>query len=224
MNFELFPNRGRGRFWLIVAGSLLVMWLLFGSSNAGPVVSGWRGDGMPQQAQNTAPTAPPVLSGIFGKQGAAQSTGLAANRHPPDTPWGNPADSTRLVLTQGYGIGSHAPAPTWGGLDLAIDGNGDGQADPQGSTGAPLYATMRGVVTLNPNSVPAGNHVWIKNDRFKVGYAHLQAFAVQDGQTVQRGDLIGYMGASGQASGPHLHYHIWQDGVNINPLDFGVLP
>jgi murein DD-endopeptidase MepM/ murein hydrolase activator NlpD len=90
--------------------------------------------------------------------------------------------------------------------------------------GAPLYATMSGVIELKPNSMPAGNHLWIKNERYKVGYGHLKDFAVEDGQSVKRGDLIGYMGSTGQSSGPHLHYHIWQDGVNVNPLEYGAMP
>jgi murein DD-endopeptidase MepM/ murein hydrolase activator NlpD len=36
--------------------------------------------------------------------------------------------------------------------------------------------------------------------------------------------LIGYMGSTGQSSGPHLHYHIWKDGVNVNPLEYGAMP
>ncbi|HEU5086430.1 MAG TPA: M23 family metallopeptidase [Roseiflexaceae bacterium] len=35
--------------------------------------------------------------------------------------------------------------------------------------------------------------------------------------------MIGYVGATGDASGPHLHYEVWIDGRNLNPLDFGVL-
>lgn len=224
MNVDLSPRAGRVPAWLIVAVSIMAMWFMFGNSNPDPVVSVWRGDGATQNAVGAAPPAQSALTGVFGKQAGSQSTGLAAAPQPQDVPWGNPADSTRLVLTQGYGVGTHAPAATWGGVDLAIDGDGDGQADPQGSMGAPLYATMSGVIEARPNTVPAGNHIWIKNDRYKVGYAHMKAFAVQDGQTVKRGDLIGYMGASGQVSGPHVHYHIWQDGVNVDPLGFGAMP
>ncbi len=121
-------------------------------------------------------------------------------------------------------MGTHAPAATWGAIDIAIDGNGDGQADPEASDGAPVYATMRGVVRVTPNSVPAGNHVWVLGERYKTGYAHLKAFAVETGQTVERGTLIGYIGSTGHSSGPHLDYQVWKDGVNQNPLDYGALP
>ena len=225
MNFNL-SSEHRIPPWLIVAGAVLAIWFLFGrGDNAGTVISVWSGDGVAaQSAVGALKPQQPGLTGLFAKQPGAQSTGLAADSHPQDTPWGNPTDTTSAVLTQGYGVGSHAPAAIWGGIDIAIDGDGNGQADPGGSMGAPLYATMSGVVELKPNSFPAGNHLWIKNDHFKVGYGHLRDFAVQDGQTVKRGDLIGHMGSTGQSSGPHLHYHIWQDGVNVNPLNFGALP
>jgi murein DD-endopeptidase MepM/ murein hydrolase activator NlpD len=126
-------------------------------------------------------------------------------------------------MTQGYGVGSHAPAVTWGAIDIAIDGNGDGNADPAGSQGAPVYATMRGTIKVTPNSVPAGNHVWILGDQYKAGYAHLAEFAVETGQVVERGDLIGYMGSTGLSSGPHLDYQVWKDGVNQDPLEYGAM-
>ncbi|NJK80790.1 MAG: M23 family metallopeptidase [Chloroflexaceae bacterium] len=127
-------------------------------------------------------------------------------------------------MTQGYGEGSHAPANVWGAIDLALDGDGDGAADPDGTWGQPIYATHAGVIKATPNSWPAGNHVWITNDQYRTGYAHLQDFAVQDGQFVQRGTLIGHIGSTGQSSGPHLDYQIWrmQGGtwINVNPLGY----
>jgi murein DD-endopeptidase MepM/ murein hydrolase activator NlpD len=224
MNFDM-PSANRVPLWLIAVGAALALWLVFGRGAANaPVVSSWRGEGVAaQNAAGALANGPQSLTGLFAKQTGPQSTGLASLDKPQDTPWGNPTDSTGEVMTQGYGVGSHAPAAIWGGIDLAIDGDGNGDADPAGSMGAPLYATMSGVIELDPNSVPAGNHLWIKNEHYKVGYGHLKDFAVQDGQTVKRGDLIGYMGSTGQASGPHLHYHIWKDGVNVNPLDYGAL-
>ena len=100
-------------------------------------------------------------------------------------------------MTQGYGVGSHAPAEIWGAVDLAIDGNGDGQADPQGTDGTPVYATHDGVVKLARDTYPAGNHIWVIGNHYKTGYSHLRDFAVQEGQAVKRGDVIGYVGSTG---------------------------
>ncbi|NJN17129.1 MAG: M23 family metallopeptidase [Oscillochloris sp.] len=142
-------------------------------------------------------------------------------------PSGNPLQAANAVMTQGYGVGSHAPAATWGAIDLAIDGDGNGSADPAGSWDHPIYATHSGVVKVTPNSYPAGNHVWIENEQYRTGYAHLADFAVKGGQVVQRGDLIGYIGSTGMSSGPHLDYQVWErhngTWVNVNPLEFDVL-
>lgn len=140
-----------------------------------------------------------------------------------DTPGGDPLGATRTVLTQGYGVGSHAPAAVWGGVDMAIDGDGDGQADPAGTLGAPIYATHSGVAKVRPDTWPAGNYISIENDHYKTAYAHLKEFAVADGQQVEAGQIIGYVGSTGQASGPHLHYEVWVDGQNVNPLDYDAI-
>jgi len=142
----------------------------------------------------------------------------------PDVPWGNPLGPRPTILTQGYNVGTHAPAAVAGGIDLVVDANGDGLTTPAETLGAPVYATMRGVVHHEPDTYPAGNHLWVANAAYKIGYAHLSAYAVEDGQHVERGEVIGYVGATGQATGPHLHYHIWEDGVNVNPLAYGALP
>jgi murein DD-endopeptidase MepM/ murein hydrolase activator NlpD len=141
-------------------------------------------------------------------------------------PRGNPLNATNTVMTQDYGVGTHAPANVWGAIDLALDGNGDGTADPEGTQGRPIYATHDGLVKVSSDSYPAGNHVWVINEHYKTGYAHLQRFAVSEGQTVRRGDVIGYIGSTGQSSGPHLDYQVWvwQGGAwhNVNPQEYRV--
>ena len=214
-------GRQRNQRVILIGVAILAIWLVFGSRSRTTVVSTWGGE---TRVEEVAPRAEGGgLTGLFAKRAPA-TTGLASLPQDPNMPWGNPTDSTAAVMTQGYGVGTHAPAATWGAIDIAIDGNGDGDADPQTSDGAPVYATMRGVVRVTPNSVPAGNHVWVLGDRYKTGYAHLKAFAVENGQTVERGTLIGYIGSTGHSSGPHLDYQVWKDGVNQNPLDYGVLP
>jgi murein DD-endopeptidase MepM/ murein hydrolase activator NlpD len=51
-------------------------------------------------------------------------------------------------------------------------------------------------------------------------YGHLSAFAVAEGQTVHRGDVIGYVGLSGRSTGPHLHYEVWVHNTPVNPHNF----
>jgi len=51
-------------------------------------------------------------------------------------------------------------------------------------------------------------------------YGHLSAFAVADGQSVRRGQLIGYVGLSGRSTGPHLHYEVRIHDVPVNPHKF----
>lgn len=201
---------------LLILALIGLGYLFLQSQPQGVRVSTWRGGS--QTAQNDS-----------GAQAAAPITGAAApqtGRGPggdPNAPYGNPLQTPRTVMTQGYGVGSHAPAEIWGGLDMAIDGNGDGQADPQGTEGAPIYATHSGVARVKPDTWPAGNYLAIDGTGYKTAYAHLSGYAVEDGQPVQQGQVIGYVGGTGQASGPHLHYEVWKNNVNVNPLDYGAL-
>ena len=48
-------------------------------------------------------------------------------------------------------------------------------------------------------------------------YAHLSGVAVEKGDTVEKGQLIGYMGSSGRSTGTHLHWEVLQDGSRFNP-------
>lgn len=186
-----------------IAIVLAVLLLIFFQTQPGPSISAWGG----------------ASTGISGQ--AMPLSGQAVPGGAADTPQGSPLRSPRTVMTQGYGVGTHAPADVWGAVDLAIDANGDGSADRDATLNAPVYATHSGVVKLDANTYPAGNHIWVTGAHFKTGYSHLASFAAQDGQQVRAGDLIGYVGTTGLSSGPHLDYQVWKDGVNVNPLDYG---
>ena len=54
-------------------------------------------------------------------------------------------------------------------------------------------------------------------------YAHMSRSAARPGQTVKRGDLLGYVGSTGLSTGPHLHYEVLRDGRAVDPLRF-ILP
>ncbi|MCU0493194.1 MAG: peptidoglycan DD-metalloendopeptidase family protein [Chloroflexaceae bacterium] len=130
-------------------------------------------------------------------------------------------ETGHVVMTQGYGVGSHAPAHVWGAVDLAVDGNGDGWAEPGSSWNAPIVATHAGTVRVTLESWPAGNHVWVTDSQttWRTGYAHLAEVLVESGQTVEPGQVIGRVGSTGVASGPHLDYQVWNDKTNVDPTE-----
>jgi murein DD-endopeptidase MepM/ murein hydrolase activator NlpD len=216
-----WPYLTRGRKIMLILALVSVGYLLLQTRQSPAELSTWSGNSNPFAA--SAAGALPQLQPQAIESQAIPQTGRGEPSGDTEVPNSNPLGLPNTVMTQGYGVGSHAPADIWGAVDLAIDGDGDGQADPQGTEGMPVYATHDGVVQLARDTYPAGNHIWVLGNRYKTGYSHLRDFAVQDGQTVKRGDVIGYVGSTGASSGPHLDYQVWQDGVNVNPLDFGAL-
>jgi murein DD-endopeptidase MepM/ murein hydrolase activator NlpD len=125
----------------------------------------------------------------------------------------------QVVLTQGYGVGTHAPASVWGAVDLAIDGDGDGFAEPGTTQGVPILATHGGVAHVYLGSWPGGNFVRVVDEQANWGtaYGHLDTVQVADGQIIPDGATIGTVGSTGMATGPHLHYEVWHGGENIDP-------
>jgi murein DD-endopeptidase MepM/ murein hydrolase activator NlpD len=85
-------------------------------------------------------------------------------------------------------------------------------------TGTPVYAAGAGVVTRAGYSAPNGNHVFIKHaNGIETKYLHFSKTAVKKGQKVKQGQTIGYVGSTGLATGPHLHYEFVLNGVHRNP-------
>ncbi|MAZ27570.1 MAG: peptidase M23 [Cytophagaceae bacterium] len=88
--------------------------------------------------------------------------------------------------------------------------------------GTPVYATGNGkVIRADNNSTGYGNHIRIDHGYGYVSlYGHLSKYNVRAGQTVKRGDLIGFVGSTGRSEAPHLHYEIFKDDQRINPINF----
>lgn len=88
-------------------------------------------------------------------------------------------------------------------------------------TGTPVRAVADGVVTYRGWGGGGGNTLKIKHaGNLMTGYLHLSRFAkgIGVGTRVSQGQLIGYVGATGTATGPHLDYRIWKSGKPIDPL------
>lgn len=88
-------------------------------------------------------------------------------------------------------------------------------------TGTPVKATGNGQVTFLGRKGGYGQVVILQHgDRYETVYAHLSKFrsGMAEGSTVRQGDVIGYVGQTGLATGPHLHYEFRVDGIHQNPL------
>lgn len=100
-----------------------------------------------------------------------------------------------------------------GGVDVAC---------PEGT---PILAAADGTVVVANATDPWGGsygyHVKIQHDgTFSTLYAHCSSIAVMNGQQVQKGQVIGYVGSTGNSKGNHLHFEVYVDGARVNPMDF----
>lgn len=87
--------------------------------------------------------------------------------------------------------------------------------------GTPVRAVASGVVTFAGRSGQYGNHIEIEHQQpYATSYSHLQGFVrgLGVGTTVRKGQVIGYVGQSGMATGPHLHFMLFENGIYVDPL------
>lgn len=94
--------------------------------------------------------------------------------------------------------------------------------DFSAALGTEAYATGDGVIAdVESNDWGYGNMVTVDHGfGYKTRYAHLQKAAVRKGQRVKRGQLIGFIGSTGKATGVHLHYEVLKNDVHIDPINF----
>lgn len=120
-----------------------------------------------------------------------------------------PIDGARI--SSGFGVRRH---PVLGytkmhkGMDFAAP------------TGTPIYAAGDGTVEKAGRFSSYGNYVSIRhNGSTKTAYAHMSRFAkgVTPGTRVKQGQVIGYVGTTGRSTGPHLHFEVLENGVQVNP-------
>lgn len=129
--------------------------------------------------------------------------------------WLWPTDSG-WTITSGY---SYRINPITGERELhgALDIAGTGY-------GSNVYAANSGVIVTKSYTSVAGNYIVINhNNGYYTQYNHMSRFEeISVGDTVEKGQVIGYVGMTGQATGPHLHFAVWYGGtvyrgVRVNP-------
>jgi murein DD-endopeptidase MepM/ murein hydrolase activator NlpD len=93
--------------------------------------------------------------------------------------------------------------------------------DIDAPAGSPVKAAGGGKVVRSGFESLYGNIVVIDHGNgYQTFYAHLSERTVEEGDTVQKGDVIGKVGDSGRTTGPHLHYEVHVDGLPVNPIRF----
>jgi len=90
--------------------------------------------------------------------------------------------------------------------------------DYAAATGTPIWSTADGVVTKASYTRGNGNYVKVKHtNQYSTQYLHMSRRAVKVGQYVKQGEIIGYVGQTGLASGPHVCYRFWLNGRQVDP-------
>ncbi|MGE0406580.1 MAG: M23 family metallopeptidase [Candidatus Korobacteraceae bacterium] len=145
----------------------------------------------------------------------------------------NVAMGSRRQLTMADWV-RMAEAPTLWPVEGRITGafgerldpfNGEGAfhrgVDISAPYGQPVVAPADGVISFADFYSGYGRLVEVEHPNgITTRYGHLSGFSVVAGQTIHRGDIIGYIGTSGRATGPHLHYEVWVGSAPVNPYRY----
>ncbi len=123
----------------------------------------------------------------------------------------NNKDLTRVASGFGYRIDPiYKTTKMHAGIDFTA---------PQGT---PVYATADGTVKTAGNTGNGyGNHVIVNHGYgYETLYGHMVRVKARNGQTVKRGEVIGWVGSTGKSTGPHLHYEVHKYNKPIDPIYF----
>lgn len=96
-----------------------------------------------------------------------------------------------------------------------------GGVDQRTPEGEPIRAVAAGPITFAKQFNVLGNAVGIDHGQgLESMYLHMSRLVVAPGAAVQRGDILGYAGSTGRSTGPHLHWVLYVDGINVNPAQW----
>lgn len=157
------------------------------------------------EIQRNIEEAAAKLRAIQNGTGLTQVTGKVSSNQPASSGFIWPLPANYTVVTSPF---------TKGRRLVAIDYVNGGHlgVDIGAPTGTPIYAARSGVVVWSGFDPVSGNSVTLLMDNgMKSIYAHMSRQAVSSGQTVKQGQVIGYVGMTGSATGPHLHYQVEAD-------------
>ncbi len=114
------------------------------------------------------------------------------------------------------------PVPNWG-TEYISDVFGDGHygLDIAANFGEPVVAAVSGTVTSAGSHYSWGENILIYHDEnYSTRYAHLSSLAVGEGEYVEKGQVIGYIGSTGNSTGNHLHFEVYFNEMRVDPLPY----
>jgi murein DD-endopeptidase MepM/ murein hydrolase activator NlpD len=122
----------------------------------------------------------------------------------------NPLPARQGMLSSAFGMRRHPLLGGWRsheGVDLAAP------------AGTPVYATADGLVGASGRRGGYGLAITLEHGQGRETlYGHMSRLNVRRGQSVRRGNLIGWVGSTGLSTGPHLHYETRMQGRAVNPM------
>lgn len=180
---------------------------ILGSATAANATDGdWTATNPGVTTPATAAPGDPQLRSLFNSWRMADGEGAATASIPSQKP------VEALSLSSSYGVRSDpftGRARRHEGIDIP------------GPMGTPIYATADGTAQHAGWSNGYGNLVKLSHGAgLETRYGHMSALAVNEGDRIHKGQIIGYMGSTGRSTGSHLHYEVRIDGAAVNPLPF----
>lgn len=152
-----------------------------------------------------ASSSSPSSSGSSGSSSSGSSSNVIVDTGDLSFRWPLPGYTT---VTSGYGA-------RWGTTHTGIDISGGG------CYGSPIVAAESGTVILCQWYSTYGQCIIVDHGGgYSTLYAHMSAYAVSTGDYVTKGQTIGYVGDTGNVTGPHLHFEVRVNGVTQNPLNY----
>ena len=166
--------------------------------------------------QNIAPTA--AMSSLKPAPGEVESIQAFLNNVSEARLWSEPFRApTPECMNSPYGVQRYYHGKPSGNFHRGLD--------LRSPLGTPVKATASGTVKLAHQWNYTGGTVGIDHGQgFTSMYLHLSKIAATEGAAVQAGDVVGYVGSTGFATGPHLHWGLFLGGVAVNPRKWVTVP
>ncbi len=142
----------------------------------------------------------------------ARAAAVSAAAHETPRLWREVVPPRDSRITSGFGSGRE--------FNGRVQSRHTG-TDFQGNIGAPVHAAARGIVAWADTLLLAGRAVYVDHGAGLVtAYFHLSETGVAEGDTVQAGQRIGAVGATGRVTGPHLHWVVRYGRISVDPMRF----